>query len=207
LRKSVQEGGMTGDGDSDGNGQAAGQRGPRVRTVPEGDDRERLICPDCDWIVYENPKIVVGAVVHHGGRILLCKRAIAPRKGFWTLPAGYLELNETVVDGAAREAWEEARARIEIEGLLAVYSITRISQIQLIHRARLVDPAIDAGPESEQVGLFAWDEIPWDAIAFPSVVWALTQYRDSADGPLAAPYGNPAGAAEGLPPDGRPAGM
>lgn len=187
--------------------QAPIRQGPRQRTVPPGDDRERLVCPECDWVVYENPKIVVGSVVHHDGRILLCRRAIEPRKGYWTLPAGYLELNEAVADGAAREAMEEAGADIEIEGLLAVYSIQRISQVQLIHRARLRDPTIQAGPESAAVGLFAWDDIPWDDIAFPSVVWALTQYREGADAPLGAPFTNPPGASEGLPPDGRPAGM
>src|ERR1700693_5861379 len=100
-------------------------RGPSVRTVPEGDTRERKVCPDCGFIAYENPKIVVGAVCRWEERILLCRRAIEPRAGYWTLPAGYLELTEATPAGAAREAWEEARAQIEIEGLLAVYDIPR----------------------------------------------------------------------------------
>jgi ADP-ribose pyrophosphatase YjhB (NUDIX family) len=103
----------------------------------------------------------------------MCRRAIMPRRGFWTLPAGYLELNEAPIDGARREAWEEARARIDIDALLAVYDVPRISQVQLIWRATLASPDISAGPESLEVGLFAWDEIPWDEIAFPTVRWAL----------------------------------
>ena len=100
-------------------------------------------------------------------RILLCRRAIEPRSGFWTLPAGYLELNETTEAGAAREAWEEARAKIEIDTLLAVYNIPRISQIQLIYRARLTTDDVAAGPESEEVGLYAWGDIPWDDLCLP----------------------------------------
>jgi ADP-ribose pyrophosphatase YjhB (NUDIX family) len=147
--------------------------GPTQRAIPEGDDRERLICPDCGFVQYENPKIVVGSVVRFEDRFLMCRRAIMPRRGFWTLPAGYLELNEAPIDGARREAWEEARARIDIDALLAVYDVPRISQVQLIWRATLASPDISAGPESLEVGLFAWDEIPWDEIAFPTVRWAL----------------------------------
>jgi ADP-ribose pyrophosphatase YjhB (NUDIX family) len=153
-------------------------RGPSVRAVPDGDDRERLICADCGFIHYDNPKIVVGSVARWGDKILLCRRAIDPRKGFWTLPAGYLELNESTQAGAEREAWEEARARIAIESLLAIYDITRLSQVQLIYRARLIDPDVSAGPESLEVGLFGWEEIPWDDIAFPSVRWALAHEKE-----------------------------
>jgi ADP-ribose pyrophosphatase YjhB (NUDIX family) len=152
--------------------------GPSVRRVPEGDNRERLVCPDCGFIHYDNPKVVVGAVATWEDRILLCLRAINPRRGFWTLPAGYLELNETVIDGARREAWEEARAEIEIDGLLGLYNVPRISQVQIFFRARLVSPDVSAGPESEEVGLFTWDEIPWDDLAFPSVRWALDHFRE-----------------------------
>ena len=165
--------------------------GPSVRAVPEGDDRTRLLCPDCGYVVYENPKIVVGSVALWEDRILLCRRAIEPRMGFWTLPAGYLELNETVEQGALREAWEEARARLELEDLLAIFSIPRISQIQLIYRARLVVPDIEAGPESAEVGLFEWDEIPWDDIAFPSVHWSLARHREIGNSPLGPPGTNP----------------
>ena len=154
-------------------------RGPAVRQIPEGDNRERMICADCGFILYDNPKIVVGSVVRWGERILMCRRAINPRRGFWTLPAGYLELNESTSAGAEREAWEEAQAKIAIESLLAIYDIPRISQVQLIYRARLVDEAVAAGPESLEVALFGWDEIPWDEIAFPSVRWALHHEREA----------------------------
>src|SRR5579884_2311174 len=123
-------------------------RGPSIKGIPEGDNRERTICAECGYILYDNPKIVVGSVARWGDRILLCRRAIPPRQVFWTLPAGYLELNEAAPGGAEREAWEEARARIHIEGLLAVYDIPRISQVQLIYRARLLGPDVAPGPES-----------------------------------------------------------
>jgi ADP-ribose pyrophosphatase YjhB (NUDIX family) len=173
------------------------ERGPGssafVQKIPEGDTRPRLVCDTCGFIRYDNPKIVVGSVVGHEGRILLCRRAINPRSGFWTLPAGYLELNETTAEGAAREAYEEATARIEIDRLLAVYSIPRISQVQLIYRARLLDPDVKAGPESAEVGLFHWDEIPWEEMAFPSARWALRQYRETEALADFAPLTNPPG--------------
>jgi ADP-ribose pyrophosphatase YjhB (NUDIX family) len=153
-------------------------RGPSVRGIPEGDNRERMICAECGFILYDNPKIVVGSVARWGDRVLLCRRSIHPRKGYWTLPAGYLELNESTSTGAEREAWEEAYARIEIEGLLAIYDIPRISQVQLIYRARLLDPDVAPGPESLDVALFGWNEIPWQDLAFPSVRWALQQERE-----------------------------
>lgn len=167
-------------------------RGPTVTIIPDGDNRERQVCLDCGFINYENPKIVVGSVVVWEDRILLCRRAIDPRLGFWTLPAGYMELNESAVQAAAREAWEEAQAAITIDGLLAVYSIPRISQVQLIYRAHLTNPVFAPGPESLEVALFGWDEIPWDALAFPSVKWALDHHREAvASGDLAA-RANPA---------------
>jgi ADP-ribose pyrophosphatase YjhB (NUDIX family) len=167
-------------------------RGPSVTLIPEGDNRERLVCPDCGFINYENPKIVVGSVVLWQDRVLLCRRAINPRRGFWTLPAGYLELNEAAEEGARREAREEALAEIAIDGLLAVYSIPRISQIQLIYRARLVAPDVAAGPESLEVALFRWDEIPWGELAFPSVRWALDQLREVGSSGDYAARSNPA---------------
>jgi ADP-ribose pyrophosphatase YjhB (NUDIX family) len=154
-------------------------RGPSVRGIPEGDNRERMICTECGYILYDNPKIVVGSVARWGERILLVRRSIEPRYGYWTLPAGFLELNESATAGAEREAWEEARARIEIEGLLAIYDIPRISQVQLIYRARLLDEAIQAGHECLEVCLFSWEEIPWPKLAFPSVGWALQQDREA----------------------------
>ena len=173
------------------------QKGNFKRVVPEGDSLERLVCADCGFINYENPKIVVGSVVHEdarpGGRILLCRRAINPRKGFWTLPAGFMEQHETAAEGAMREAFEEATARIEIDALLAVYSIPRLSQVQLIYRAHLAAPHIAAGPESADVGLFAFDEIPWAELAFPSVHWALGHDREAMGRTGFAPFVNPPG--------------
>lgn len=157
-----------------------------IRT-PEGDDREREICQRCGFVNYENPKIVVGSVATWEDRILLCRRAINPRDGYWTLPAGYLELNESPEQGAIREAWEEARARLVIDQLLATYAITRISQVQLIYRSRLSSPEIAAGPESREVGLFTWEQIPFDQIAFPSVHWALEHFRQTAGQATFAP--------------------
>lgn len=172
-----------------------------VRQIPKDDNRERMVCADCGHIAYENPKIVVGSVVEHDGRILMCRRAIEPRMGFWTLPAGYMELGETLEEGAAREALEEAEAVIEIEGILGVFSIARIGQVQVIFRARLQDaatPAFGPGVESLEVRLFAPEDIPWNEIAFPSVHWALHAWRDAKGCPLGKPAGNPAADARGV---------
>jgi len=158
--------------------------GPRVRTVPAGDNRQRLVCPDCNYVQYENPLIVVGAVVTWEDKVLLCKRAINPRKGFWTIPAGFLELHEAAAHGAIRETREEAGAEIEIDALLAVYNVPRISQVQLIYRARLLKPEISAGVESEAVELYEWDRIPWDELAFASVHWALHHFDEVRDQPV-----------------------
>jgi len=147
--------------------------------VPDGDDRERHVCDSCGWIHYVNPKIVVGAVCMWQDKLLLCRRAIEPRRGYWTIPAGYMEENETTQEGAAREAWEEACARIEIGALIGVYSIPRISQVHMIYRAVLPQPEIDVGVESLEVALVDWDDIPWDELAFPTVRWALTDFARS----------------------------
>jgi ADP-ribose pyrophosphatase YjhB (NUDIX family) len=165
------------------------------RRVPEGDDHERLVCAECGHIDYENPKVVVGTVVVHDGRILMCRRAIEPRHGFWTLPAGYLELGETLEEGAAREAMEEAAARISIDGVLGLFSVARIGQVQVIFRGRFADadnPVFAAGPESLEVALFDWADIPWADIAFPTVRWALHAWNERRSGPLGVPAGNPA---------------
>lgn len=165
---------------------------PKFETrIPPGDDRERQVCAACGFIDYQNPKIVVGSIAIWRDKILLCKRAIEPRKGFWTLPAGYLELKETAEEGAKREAWEEARARLDIDRLLAIYSVPRISQVQLMFRARLTLPDIAAGPESAEVALFAWDEIPWANLAFPTVGWALRHFNETRDKVDFPPFSNP----------------
>jgi len=171
-----------------------------IRRVPDGDDRERLTCPDCGFIAYENPKVVVGSVVAVGDQVLLCRRAIQPRAGYWTLPAGYMEMHETVEEGAAREAWEEARARIALDGVLAVYSIARLGQVQVLFRARLQEPGFAPGTESLEVRLFDWDDIPWDDIAFPSVHWALKAWRATAGQPLPPAVLNPPEDARGTRP-------
>ena len=171
--------------------------------TPEGDDVQRKICDTCGFVAYENPKIVVGSVVRHEGRILLCRRAIEPRRGFWTIPAGYLELNETPEEGARREAREEANVALRIERLLSVYSVPRISQVQLIYRASLAEPGFSAGPESLDVALFAFDDIPWDELAFPSVHWALNHDREAESGAPPVPFVNPDGASGNMMPDGR----
>lgn len=163
-----------------------------ARTVPDGDTIERQVCTTCGYVAYENPKVVVGSVVADEGRVLLCRRAIEPRSGFWTLPAGYLELYETTAEGARREAMEEAGADIALDGILAIYDVSRIGQVQVMYRARFATPGIEAGVESLEVRMFAWEEIPWDSIAFPTVKWALHAWRDAGEGPLGAPSGNPA---------------
>lgn len=155
------------------------------RAVPEGDSLPRAVCDHCGFIAYDNPKIVVGAVVRHGGRILLCRRAIDPSRGLWTIPAGYLEHGETPEEGVRREAYEEATADIVLDGLLAIYAIRRIGQVQLIYRAHLAEPAFAPGPESLAVRLFDEDALP-DQLAFPSVRWALAHERQ--DG---GPFVNP----------------
>lgn len=156
------------------------------RKVPEGDNVERAVCDTCGFIAYENPKIVAGAVVRCGTRILLCKRNIEPARGRWTLPAGYLENGESPTEGARREAFEEATADIVIDALLAVYTIRRLSQVQLIYRAHLDLEKFAPGPESQAVALFEPHEIPYDEIAFPTVRWALAHERQ-AGGPFVNP--------------------
>lgn len=160
--------------------------------IPIGDDKERRVCQRCDFIDYQNPKIVAGAVVLKDDKILLCKRAIEPRKGFWTLPAGFMELGESVEEAAMREAQEEALADIEIDRLLAVYSVPRIGQVQVMFRAHLKGD-YGVGPESEEVKLVEWKDIPWSELAFPTVVWALTHYAETRDSDAFAPFANPPG--------------
>lgn len=174
-----------------------------VRQIPEGDNRERLTCADCGFVAYENPKVVVGSVVLSADKVLMCRRAIEPRKGFWTLPAGYLELGETLEEGAVREAEEEAQAAIAIDGILGVFSIARIGQVQVIFRARFRDPGapcFSPGPESLDVRLYGWNEIPWEEVAFPSVRWALEAWRSAGSGVLGHPMMNPVSDLRGVKP-------
>jgi len=162
-----------------------------IKTVPDGDTHERAVCENCGFVNYQNPKIVVGSVVRHEGRILMCRRAIEPRRGYWTIPAGYLELHETPEDGARREAREEANADLTLKELLAVYTVPRLSQVQLIYRAELDRPDFSAGEESLEVALYDRKDIPWDEIAFPTVLWALEHERMVAEGEATGPFVNP----------------
>ncbi|MBY0423796.1 MAG: NUDIX domain-containing protein [Parvularculaceae bacterium] len=159
-----------------------------IRAVPPGDDRERAICARCDFIDYQNPKIVTGSIARWEDKVLLCRRAIEPRRGYWTLPAGYLEIGETVEAGARREALEEARARVKIERILGVYSVPRISQVQIIFLAALEAPDVSPGPESLEVSLASWGDIPWADLAFPSVRRALENWREVGNSRDFAPF-------------------
>ncbi len=152
-------------------------KGPITPLVPDGDDRERMVCVDCGFIHYDNPRVVAGAVCTWQDKVLLCRRAIEPRVGYWTIPSGYLELRETVADGAVREVLEESGADVEITGLIGMYEIPRISQIYIVYRAAMRIPDLNPGPESQEAELFAWDDIPWDDLAFPSVTWALQAFE------------------------------
>ena len=136
------------------------------------------MCDHCGFVDYVNPRIVVGVVCTWEERLLLCRRAIEPRKGFWTIPAGFLEQGETPEEGAMREAVEEAGADVGIDALLGVYSVPRISQVQMIFRGHLLSPKVAAGEESLEVRLATWDEVPWDDLAFPSVVAALRHFDE-----------------------------
>ena len=165
------------------------------KTVPHDDSFERDVCNTCGLINYVNPKLIAGvvAVWHEDGtdKILMCKRAIEPRKGFWTLPAGFMEQGETVAQGAAREAREEANADVETDALIGIYNVARISQVQMFYRCKLRSADVSAGPESEAVALVAWEDIPWDALAFPAVYYALTHYYETRDHAHFAPFSEP----------------
>ena len=162
------------------------------RTLP-GDDHERSVCDRCGYVAYENPKVVAGSVASApDGRLLLARRAIEPRDGYWTLPAGYMEMNESVEDAARREAREEAGAELDLDRVLAIYSVPRIGQVQVMFRARLTNPgAIAPGVESREVGLFAWQDLPWDDFAFPTVHWALRHWREAEGSNRFGVFSNP----------------
>ncbi len=132
---------------------------------------------DCGFIDYHNPRVISGAVSLWEGQVLMCRRAIEPRVGWWTIPSGFLEERETMAEGAVRETWEEARATIEVTGLIGIYQVPRISQIHVIHAGRMTSADHDAGPESLETALIDWDDMPWADLAFPSVRWALESAR------------------------------
>ena len=151
--------------------------------VPEGDSLPRHVCAACGTIHYQNPKIVVGCIAEWDDRILLCRRAIEPRYGLWTLPAGFMENGETVQQGAARETLEEARARVEIGTLYTLFNLPHISQVYMLFRGRLLDLDFGPGSESLEVALVPESEVPWQEIAFPVIKESLLLYfRDRAEG-------------------------
>lgn len=146
------------------------------RVPDDGDTHQRAVCPACDTIHYENPLNVVGTVPYLGDRVLLCKRNIEPRWGKWTLPAGFMELDESTGEGAARETREESGAQFELEGLFSVLSVPRVGQVHLFYLARLLSDVFDPGFETIEARLFTQQEIPWEEIAFRTVKETLERY-------------------------------
>ena len=144
--------------------------------VPVDDNRERAVCTACGEIHYENPINVVGTVPVWERQVLLCRRNIEPRKGLWTLPAGFLEIGETTEEGARRETDEEAGARIEMQGLFTLLNVVAVAQLHLFYRARLLDTRFDPGPETIEAQLFDEHEVPWDQIAFRTVRETLRHF-------------------------------
>jgi len=149
---------------------------PVVERVPAGDSLPRHVCDSCHAVHYSNPKLVVGTLPEWQDRILLCRRAIEPRRGKWTLPAGFMENNETVAAAALRETVEEAGAHIELGAIYTLLSVPHISQVHVIYRARLLDLDFAPGEETLDIALFREDEIPWDEIAFRTIAVTLRHF-------------------------------
>lgn len=147
-----------------------------ITKIPLGDQQLRQVCSACGNIHYVNPKVICGALVVWENKVLLCRRAIEPRYGLWTLPAGYMEMFETMEQASARETREEAEAEIEIEQLYCLYNIPRIGQIYVLFKAQLLNGQFGAGEETIESRLFSEDEIPWSELAFPSVERTLQHY-------------------------------
>ncbi len=152
--------------------------GSVLQRIPEGDDKLRYCCDSCDVVFYQNPKNIVGTLPVHEDRVLLCRRAIEPRRGKWTLPAGFMENGETTLDGAIRETSEEAGARVRVQqnNLYTLFNLPYINQVYLFFRAQLLDLNFTPGAESLEVQLFTEAQIPWDEIAFPVVRSTLEHY-------------------------------
>lgn len=146
------------------------------RVPDDGDTRQRAVCPACGTIHYENPLVVVGTVPVLDGRVLLCKRNIEPRRGKWTLPAGFMELNETTSEGAARETDEEAGAQIEMGPLFTLLNVPQVGQVHIFYLATLLSDRFAPGHETMEAQLFAEDEIPWDEISFRTVKHTLERF-------------------------------
>ena len=150
-----------------------------THTIPDGDNRLRYVCTACGTVHYQNPKIVVGCLVIHENKLMLCRRQIEPRAGKWNLPAGFMENNETVMDGAMREVREEANAEVEILQLHTVYSVLHAHQVYMLFLAKLKGDTFSAGDETSEVRFFALDEIPFDELAFNSNVFSIRRYLDN----------------------------
>ncbi len=147
-----------------------------IHEIPEDDDRLRHVCHSCGNIQYQNPKMVVGCIPEWEGRILFCLRDIEPQKGKWTLPAGFMENNETAAAGAARETWEESRARIRIVAPYRVYDLPFVNQVYFMFRAQMTEPFFQTTPESAEVRLMREEDVPWNEIAFPVIRETLKSY-------------------------------
>jgi ADP-ribose pyrophosphatase YjhB (NUDIX family) len=151
--------------------------------IPAGDHLPRAVCTGCGTIHYRNPRLIAGCVPEHGGRILVCRRAIEPRRGFWTIPAGFMEVGETLQQAAARECHEEALARVGVGSLCAVVHVLHAEQVHVMFRAALTSGAFGVGVESLETRLVEEREIPWSQIAFPSIEFTLRRYfEDRASG-------------------------
>jgi ADP-ribose pyrophosphatase YjhB (NUDIX family) len=146
--------------------------------IPSGDDRLRHICDACGMVHYQNPKVIAGCIPVYGERILLCRRAIEPRLGYWTLPAGFMELGETLAEAACREAREEANVVVELDSIYTLFSLPHISQIYAFFRGRMPEEKFSAGEESLEVRMFEESEIPWDQLAFQTVRRSLSLYLE-----------------------------
>lgn len=144
--------------------------------IPAGDNRPRYVCSKCDTVFYQNPKIVAGCIPEWDDKILLCKRAIAPRHGYWTLPAGFMENSETTLEAAIRETLEEANARVEIIDLYTVLNIPHTDQVYMMFRGKLIDLDFSPGEESLECELYSESQIPWDSLAFPTILHTLKFY-------------------------------
>ena len=144
--------------------------------VPPGDSQPRAVCDACGTIHYRNPLMVVGTIPEWDDQILLCRRAIEPRQGFWTLPAGFMELGETTAQAALRETMEEANARVELGEAYTLLSVPHVDQVHLFYRARLIEQKFAAGEETLEVDLFSESEIPWESVAFRTVSMTLRHF-------------------------------
>jgi len=147
-----------------------------VTRIPAGDDKNRHVCDDCGTIHYRNPLMVIGAIAEWEDKILLCKRAIEPRLGYWTLPAGFMELGESAGQAAIRETLEEANARVELTGLYTMLSVPHVNQVHIFFRARLLDLDFGPGMESLEVALFEEKDVPWENLSFRTVTTTLRHY-------------------------------